>query len=135
MFFFLPILSSSEALLKWCPDPATENFTTPQIALSITMEELCLSLTKYQQQDLMMLLQSFEFISRASKFRRYKARHGLENLPNYQGRVDKNRSRTTEEHLINLISMSYSYRSYRRRAFNSFSISNPAQVFHVEIPL
>jgi vacuolar protein sorting-associated protein 13A/C len=51
------------------------------------MEELCLQLTKYQYHDFMMLLQSLEYISRASQFRKYKSRHGLENLPNYNGRI------------------------------------------------
>ncbi len=34
-----------------------------------------------------MLLESFEFMSRAANFRRYKAKHNLENLPNYGGRL------------------------------------------------
>ena len=50
------------------------------------MEELCLQLTKYQYHDFMMLLQSLEYIQRASQFRKYKARHGLEGLHNYSKR-------------------------------------------------
>ena len=57
-----------------------------QIDLFISMEELCLQLTKYQYHDFMMLLQQLEYMARASQFRKYKARHGLENLPNYNGR-------------------------------------------------
>ena len=78
---------SSDATMKWCPNPALFDFTIPQIDLGITMDELCLSLTKYQYQDFVMLLQSFEFLHRAAKFRKYKARHNLENVPNYVGRL------------------------------------------------
>ncbi len=76
---------SSAASLKWCPNPARFDFAHPEVDLRIAMQELCLSLTKYQYQDFMMLLQSFEFLSRAAAFRKYKARNGLENLPNYAG--------------------------------------------------
>ena len=78
---------SSEASMTWCPNPAIFDYRNPEVDLGIKMRELCLSLTKYQYQDFVMLLQSFEYMSRASKFRRYKARHKLENLPNYQGRL------------------------------------------------
>lgn len=78
---------SSDASLRWCPNPTLYQYEIPEIDLSIQMKELCLSLTKYQYQDFMMLLQSFEFMNRASKFRKYKARHNLENLPNYQKRL------------------------------------------------
>ena len=54
--------------------------------MSIKMEELCLQLTKYQYHDFMMLLQSVEYMNRASQFRKYKSRHSLENLPNYRGK-------------------------------------------------
>ncbi|TRY69082.1 hypothetical protein TCAL_09656 [Tigriopus californicus] len=77
---------TSDASLTWCPDPTLYQYKIPEIDLSIQMKELCLSLTKYQYQDFMMLLQSFEFMNRASKFRKYKARHDLENLPNYHKR-------------------------------------------------
>ena len=50
------------------------------------MEELRLQLTKYQYHDFMKLLQSLEYMTRASQFRKYKAAAGLENLPNYQGK-------------------------------------------------
>ena len=78
---------SSEASLQWCPNPANFQFQYPELDLVIDMDQLCLSLTKYQYQDFIMLLQSFEFISRGSKFRKYKARNNLENLPNYNGRL------------------------------------------------
>ncbi len=78
---------SSEASLRWCPNPARFDFAKPEVDLRIVMRELCLSLTKYQYHDFVMLLQSFEFMSRAAKFRKYKARNGLENLPNYSGRL------------------------------------------------
>ena len=78
---------SSSATMVYCPNPAVFNFTKPQADLAIDMSELSLCLTKYQYQDFMMLLQSFEFMSRASNFRKYKARHKLENLPNYAGRL------------------------------------------------
>ena len=47
---------------------------------------LGLQLTKYQYHDFMMLLQNLEYMTRASQFRKYKAEHNLENLPNYQKR-------------------------------------------------
>ena len=78
---------SSSATMVYCPNPAVFGFTKPQVDLAIEMSELSLCLTKYQYQDFMMLLQSFEFMSRASKFRKYKARHKLENLPNYASRL------------------------------------------------
>ena len=45
-----------------------------------------LIIPKNQYHDFMMLLQSIEFMSRASQFRKYKARNNLENLPNYHGK-------------------------------------------------
>ena len=78
---------SSSATMVYCPNPAVFSFAKPQVDLAIDMTELSLCLTKYQYQDFMMLLQSFEYMSRASKFRKYKARHKLENLPNYAGRL------------------------------------------------
>ncbi len=78
---------SSEAQLQWCPSPEKFDYEKPLVDLFIKMEELCLQLTKYQYHDFMMLLQAIEFMSRAAVFRKYKARHGLENLPNYQGRL------------------------------------------------
>ena len=55
--------------------------------LKIHMEELCIQLTKFQYYNFMMLLQSLEYMSRASQFRKYKARYDLENLPNYSGKA------------------------------------------------
>ena len=55
--------------------------------LKIHMEELCVQLTKFQYYNFMMLLQSLEYMSRASQFRKYKARYDLENLPNYSGKA------------------------------------------------
>jgi hypothetical protein len=56
----------------------------PQVSVDISMIELGLSLTKYQYQDFMLLLQALEYMTRSSNYRKYKARHNLENLPNYQ---------------------------------------------------
>jgi hypothetical protein len=41
---------SSTATMKWCPNPIIYDYKVPQIDLSIGMEELSLSLTKYQYQ-------------------------------------------------------------------------------------
>lgn len=80
---------SSHADLNWCPSPEKFDYAKPIVDLKICMDELSLQLTKYQYHDFMMLLQSIEFISRASQFRKYKARHGLENLANYKGQFGK----------------------------------------------
>jgi hypothetical protein len=60
----------------------------PQVSVDISMIELGLSLTKYQYQDFMLLLQALEYMTRSSSYRKYKARHNLENLPNYQVKLD-----------------------------------------------
>lgn len=70
--------------LKWCPNPERFDYEKPIVDLSIQMEELSLQLTKYQYHDFVNLLQSLEFIQRASQFRKYKARHGLETATNYK---------------------------------------------------
>lgn len=80
---------SSHADLHWCPSPEKFDYQKPIVDLKICMDELSLQLTKYQYHDFMMLLQSVEFIARASQFRKYKARHGLENLSNYKGQFRK----------------------------------------------
>ena len=77
---------NSNARLVWCLNPESHNFKIPEVDLFIKMEELALSLTKYQYQNFLTLLESFEFMSRAEAFRKYKARNGLENLPNYHGK-------------------------------------------------
>ena len=77
---------SSTASMQWCPNPQLFDYAKPEVDLNIAMDELSVSMTKYQYQDLMILLQSFEYLSRASRFRKYKARHGLEGLPNYLGK-------------------------------------------------
>ena len=75
------------AKMQWCPSPDKFAYKKPIVDLTIDMEELSLQLTKYQYHDFVQLLQSLEYVSRASQFRKYKARHGLENLPNYHGKL------------------------------------------------
>ena len=75
---------SSDARLKWCVNPEFHDFKIPQIEVFISMNELGLSLSKYQYHDFMYALQDLEFKTRASNFRKYKARYGLESLPNYE---------------------------------------------------
>ena len=82
MYLLGPI--SSDAKMVWCPNPEQHGYKIAQVNLSIAMQELCLSLSKYQYNDFMLLLQAIEYMTRASKFRKYKARHNLENIPNYQ---------------------------------------------------
>ena len=82
MYLLGPI--SSDAKLKLCLNPEQSNYQLPQIKVDIKMPELGLSLSKYQFHDFMLLLQALEYMARASAFRKYKARHQLENLPNYQ---------------------------------------------------
>lgn len=82
MYLLGPI--SSDARLNLCLNPEKSNFQVPQVKVDIQMPELGLSLSKYQFHDFMLLLQALEYMSRASSFRKYKARHDLENLPNYQ---------------------------------------------------
>ena len=82
MYLLGPI--SSDARLKLCLNPELSDYQMPQVNIGITMHELGLSLSKYQYHDFMLLLQALEYMTRASKFRKYKARHQLENLPNYQ---------------------------------------------------
>jgi hypothetical protein len=75
---------SSEARLKWCSNPELHDFKIPQITVDISMNELGLSLSKFQYHDFMYALQDLEFRTRANKFRKYKARRELENVPNYE---------------------------------------------------
>ena len=76
----------SEAELTWCLKPENFDYRYPEIDFNIKMNVLNISLTKYQYQDFLVLAQTFEFMSRGSTFRKYKARHQLENLPNYIGK-------------------------------------------------
>ena len=78
---------SSEAELELCLSPEKFQYQRPMTDLKIHMEELCVQLTKFQYYNFMMLLQSLEYMSRASQFRKYKARYDLENLPNYSGKA------------------------------------------------
>ena len=82
MYLLGPI--SSDARLKLCLNPEHSNYKVPQVKVDIQMPELGLSLSKYQFHDFMLLLQALEYMARASAFRKYKARHHLENLPHYQ---------------------------------------------------
>ena len=77
---------NADAKLTWCLKPESFDYRHPEIDLKIEMAELKISLTKYQYQDFLVLMQTLEFMSRGSAFRKYKARHQLENLPNYDGR-------------------------------------------------
>ena len=77
---------NSDAELTWCLKPENYAFKYPEIDLNIKMMELKISLTKLQYQDFLVLAQTFEFMSRGSAFRKYKARNQLENLPNYIGK-------------------------------------------------
>ena len=78
---------SSDAELELCLSPEKFQYHRPMTDLKIHMEELCVQLTKFQYYNFMMLLQSLEYMSRASQFRKYKARFDLENLPNYSGKA------------------------------------------------
>ena len=76
---------NSSAKLKWCINPALYKHNVPETDVMINIEELSLCLTKYQYQNFLMLLQNFEYLSRAANYRKYKAEFMLENLPNYRG--------------------------------------------------
>ena len=72
------------AHLKWCLSPREHHFKLPEIDVDISMNRLSLSLSKYQYQNFKMLLENFEYDSRAAAYRKYKAKHQLEHLTNYK---------------------------------------------------
>ena len=66
MYLLGPI--SSDARLQWCPNPEHHSYRIPQISLDISMQELGLSLSKYQYHDFMLLLQAIEYMTRFKIF-------------------------------------------------------------------
>ena len=52
--------------------PERSGFTTPKLVLSLVLKEIALQLSKSQYHDIMEMLESFERMVLADKFRKYR---------------------------------------------------------------
>ena len=74
-----------DADLTWVPNPRRFDFARPLIDLRIMMSEMRLKVTKNQYQDFALLLHSFNAMTLAARYRKYKAECNLEGVTSYRG--------------------------------------------------
>uniref|UniRef100_A0A1B6F8B5 Vacuolar protein sorting-associated protein 13 n=1 Tax=Cuerna arida TaxID=1464854 RepID=A0A1B6F8B5_9HEMI len=77
-----PIVSQS--YLQINTKPENDEFKIPKVELSLELQELTLRITKSQYQDMMGLLESCDYMIRATPFRKYRP-----SVESYRGHYDK----------------------------------------------
>ncbi|KAJ1520910.1 hypothetical protein ONE63_003990 [Megalurothrips usitatus] len=75
-----PINSSAKLQINQKPEQDGSNYTIPKLQLSLELEKLAISISKSQYRDVMLMLESMDWMSRAAPYRKYRPF-----VPSYSG--------------------------------------------------